>query len=862
MTRAPLPGEPRLAAVLFVDLVRYSELTAADGPRAFRTVQRLQQAAGTVVSEVGGRVVKFTGDGALAEFGSAWAAASAALRLREKFLASQPDGEVTDLRTGLHIGELQSDENGDVYGDGVNVAARLQAEAEAGQVVASEDIWHQLRSRPELEFRSLGERKLKGHRSPVLVFELRERAQSAQDAPAAVGWGAGLRRHARRLTGRRRLSVPGWVPPLVLIGAIFLGFLISSEPTPALAFNERDQILILDCENRTGEAELNGTLNAALTAGLEQSRYVGVYPRERVAETLERMGRERGSPVDERVGSEIAQRTTAPAPPGMSEAESRRPVIRALLGCNVSRIGDGYVLTARLIDPIQLTSVLSLTEHAATPDGVIPALDELVKEVRQRLGESMAQVRTDYLPLPNATTPSLEALRYKVLGDSAWNVGGYEDAANFWRLAVDHDAGFALAHSSLALYHFYNNRRDEGEAHLRAAFAETDRLAARERLWIDAMARANRGDHAGAASTYSLYLANYPADSYAWFNLARAHQALAQCDTAIAVYEKVLELDPDEAGALINIATCHLIMDRPVEAVPNYRRAFAIDPSTITSGYINHEYGNALVKLEQYDSAAAVFTLMLDRELLDQAKGHRSLGLMEMARGRYMAGAEHLRESVRRTQAAGARLSEYRDRLFLAVAYQGSGLQDRALAEIDDAYAIARAERLEPPFLMYGGRLLARAGRLEDADALLRDMGARAYSSPSDRSAYALLEGEIAMARGQHAAAIDALERAHSLQPGNEYYIASLADAYRAAGHADRAIERYRELASRRTTGWEAQDPSFRASYELGRLMEEQGDTARAIEAYQTFADAWADGDSDLPMLVRTRARLAALTGG
>lgn len=101
--------------------------------------------------------MKGTGDGALAEFASADAAVRSALALERRF-AEQAETIVpgTRLRVGVHVGEVVPGADGDLYGDGVNTAARLQQSAEPGQVVVSEDVWRPLRQRSEHEFTSLG----------------------------------------------------------------------------------------------------------------------------------------------------------------------------------------------------------------------------------------------------------------------------------------------------------------------------------------------------------------------------------------------------------------------------------------------------------------------------------------------------------------------------------------------------------------------------------------------------------------------------------------------------------------------------------------------------------------------------------
>ena len=110
-----------------------------------RLAGTFQDAVRETVEARGGRVVKCMGDGALAAFPSTRAAIAAAIALRREYPHRNPDGGSPPLRIGVHVGDITTLPDGDLYGDGVNTAARLQTEAEPGQILASEDVWRQMR---------------------------------------------------------------------------------------------------------------------------------------------------------------------------------------------------------------------------------------------------------------------------------------------------------------------------------------------------------------------------------------------------------------------------------------------------------------------------------------------------------------------------------------------------------------------------------------------------------------------------------------------------------------------------------------------------------------------------------------------
>ena len=173
----------RLAAVWFADVVGYSRLMSENEGDAVAVVRLLQAVCREIVPASGGRVIKFLGDGALAEFKSTDSAVRAAIAVQQAFTERSEAGRhgARELRIGVHVGDVVASEDGDLYGDGINVASRLQAAAEPGQVLVSGEVWRQLKPRPEFSFESLGARTLKGIDGPVDVY-------AARMDPAALAW--------------------------------------------------------------------------------------------------------------------------------------------------------------------------------------------------------------------------------------------------------------------------------------------------------------------------------------------------------------------------------------------------------------------------------------------------------------------------------------------------------------------------------------------------------------------------------------------------------------------------------------------------------------------------------------------------
>ena len=185
MPKAPLPHQ--LVALWFADIAGYSDRAAADERGALQLIEILQALSHDTVQRYKGRVVKFIGDAVLAEFPSTELAVRAAAALSEQYAKESAEaGCAHNLRVGVHIADVAVGADGDLYGDGVNAAARVQQAAEPGQVVLSQDVWRQLRGRTEFQFESLGDRSLKGV-GPIGLYVVTLKEPAIRRQPSSAG---------------------------------------------------------------------------------------------------------------------------------------------------------------------------------------------------------------------------------------------------------------------------------------------------------------------------------------------------------------------------------------------------------------------------------------------------------------------------------------------------------------------------------------------------------------------------------------------------------------------------------------------------------------------------------------------------
>jgi adenylate cyclase len=180
--------ERRLAAIFAADAVGYSRLIGADEEGTLARLQaHWRELIEPKIAEHQGRIVKTTGDGVLAEFASPVKAVRCAIDVQHGMAdrnASVPHGQRIEFRIGINLGDVIVEE-GDIFGDGVNVAARLESIAEPGAVYISRTVRDFVGSTPEIVLEDLGERELKNIAKPVQVFRIAAPAQVAGAAPAS-----------------------------------------------------------------------------------------------------------------------------------------------------------------------------------------------------------------------------------------------------------------------------------------------------------------------------------------------------------------------------------------------------------------------------------------------------------------------------------------------------------------------------------------------------------------------------------------------------------------------------------------------------------------------------------------------------
>ncbi|MBS1138171.1 MAG: pknB 7, partial [Proteobacteria bacterium] len=547
------PGR-RLAAIMFTDMVSYSAVAGQNETLAMELLHEHRRLLRPVFARHSGQEIKTVGDAFLVEFMSAVQATECAVEIQT--LLSERNATVEanrriQVRIGLHLGDVIHEQN-DVFGDGVNIASRIQPFAEPGGVCVSEDVANQVRNKVRFPVVRLADSPhLKGVERPVQIFRIV--LPWEQPPPMAAETAAPAAAHAAAAPGAvpaRKTTLLRFVPrsralalstlSILTVAAVAAVVVWISSRKPVLSFAPREWILIADFENQTGEAIFDQSLSTAITVSMQQSQYANVLPRSRITTALRRMKKPADQKVDEAVGAEICQRER----------------IRGLIVPGISRVGQKYALAARIVDPNTGDTVRSYMEPAADQDQVLPRLDALAASIRRDLGESLASVQQSSKELRTVTTPSLEALKLFSDGVARWGRGDYNTAIQLYESAIKIDPDFAKAHAGLGTSYcsFVFNDRVKGKEHLDRALRLSDRVTERERQQIQIQYEDNLGSKQNALGLYRVYLQAYPDDTGYRYNYANSLRDEGQTQEATAQYQEVLRLDMNSASACINLA--------------------------------------------------------------------------------------------------------------------------------------------------------------------------------------------------------------------------------------------------------------------------------------------------------------------
>jgi eukaryotic-like serine/threonine-protein kinase len=661
-------------------------------------------------------------------------------------------------------------------------------------------------------------------------------AEAAEAIDPAGGAGTAVPARARRWR-------PG-VAAALATGAVTLAGVASlTLLAPRAALTDRDSLLVTGFENTTGDPVFDETLLTALKVHLGQSPFLAIVPDNRIREALRMMERAADEAITPAIAREICERLGA----------------RAMLEGSIAPFGSHYVLTLHATECLTGEPLARAQAQATGSERVLQVLGSMSSRMRKTLGESLPSLERFDVPIEQATTPSLAALKAYTLGLEERRLGRELESVAFFNQAIDLDPGFAAAHASLSTVYGSLGEWRRSEAFARQAYDLRGRVSERERLFITYQFHDRvTGDQDQAAATLELWKAQYPRDSRPPNALALIHNRLGQYEEAEAEAHAALEHTPEHPFPLSNLAAAYRALGRYDEARAVAERAVALGVATTPTRRLLYQLGvlagdgSADAHLDWARGRSREFDLVSAQAEIAAYEGRLGEATELYRRAVDMAMARRLRGTA----------TGFAARLALTEALYRPGAN--AAASVRRVAGMVEAPQEGPGAVprFRATVAYALAGLTGEAEAIVTEAERRypestqvaAVLSPSAHAAIAIRQG-----RGQ--AAIEALEPAARTETGS---LAGLVPVYLRAeallmtgAFEEAAAEYARILAHRGVDPFAPMVPL--AHLGIARAKARAGDTTASRAAYEALFEIWARADADLPVLAAARAEYGAL---
>ena len=613
---------------------------------------------------------------------------------------------------------------------------------------------------------------------------------------------------------------------------------------------ERDPLIVAEFANRTSDSTLAISITEALRIDLAQSRTVRLIGPDAVARTLQLMQRDPATRLTEQVAREVSERLGA----------------RGVVAGEVAPLAGGYVLSVRLVNAADGSTLLAGRETADGASGIIAAVEKLSRKLREGIGESLRSIRAEP-PLAQVTTGSLAALKAYTDGNRAADEARDAEAVRLLQQAVALDSNFAMAWRKLgvALGHIGNDREGEVAA-ITSAYRLRDRLSPREANHIEAFYFTSvLNDRTKSIPSYERLITSWPDDDIALSNLAEQYGGEGRFADMERLERKVVSLGQFDAISLNDLLGAQLAQGN---------QAAADSTLTLMAEKLpgNPVRQRTLIAVERgrgrFDRALAQADSL---SRLDDphwgAAGHHGTAQTLARLGRLRESEQHDLQAMvaaDRAQETLSALGFAMDQATWAILLRNQ--PDAALRLIETALAQRPLDSLRPANRPYGRlvALYAMAGQTDRAQALESEYE-RLVSEPLRQAepwaAYG--QGQLALARGDGKGALAHFRRARDLWWCRTCTMMEEGLAFELAGQADSALASYQRLPALGTQHNEEGSKDFALApvyQRLGELYEAKGDKDKALEYYGKLTTLWKSADPELqPRVQEVKRRMATL---
>jgi eukaryotic-like serine/threonine-protein kinase len=373
-------------------------------------------------------------------------------------------------------------------------------------------------------------------------------------------------------------NLPYMIGAAALVVLIAVGIWWFKGRTKTAALTERDTVVLADFSNSTGDPVFDDTLKTALSVALNQSPFLNVLPENKVAETLKLMSRPRGTPLTVDVASEVCQRSAG----------------KAYIAGSIASLGNEYVLALKAINCQTGEPIAQQQVTAPSKEKVLDALTDVSSKLRQQLGESLATVQKYDVPLAEATTSSLEALKAYTTGRKVRSEKGEAASLPYLQRAIELDPNFAMGYLAVATSYGNMGEASRASEYLTKAFQLRDHASEREKLSIAAEYYQNAtGELDKAAPIFQESISSYPRFFPPYNSLGITYTSQGQFEKSLDEYRECLRLEPNASPPYVNLTNSFMALQRFDEARQTLQQAH--ERKLDSFGLHNAQYGLAFL---------------------------------------------------------------------------------------------------------------------------------------------------------------------------------------------------------------------------------------------------------------------------
>jgi serine/threonine protein kinase/predicted Zn-dependent protease len=691
---------------------------------------------------------------------------------------------------------------------------------------------------------------------------------------------------------RKKLLIPALVIILAIITVVI--WQPWSKKGPTLLTSDKPSLAVMYFENNTGDENLDHwrkSISSLLITDLTQSKYLKVLGGDKLFDILNQLNQLEAETYSSEVLKEVATRGG----------------VNNILRGSYSKAGDIIRIDTVHQDANTGEPIATERVEGTGEEKIFSLVDDLTRRVKTSFELTEEKITGDIdNRIENITTSSPDALKHYLEGSRYGYMGELRLSLQEMEKAVAIDPDFAMAYLFMAYDYIGLGYRTEFDRYLQKAYELSERLPAKERYLIQAEFYWGAGknfdkaidvlntllefypeDVEGnemlgdmyasleqwdkASERYELLIENKVESVPLYTNLAGIYNAHGMYDKAIGVLEEYLNNFGDNHFILELLAWNYLLQGKYDLAQAEVDKAISLNLTDVNRFHFYNLQGYIYCCRGDWTLAEKEYLKLLDsEELLSQSRGRERLADLYILQGKFKKAQDQIKQNIELANKSGDMYRKSAFHRYLSYLHLSSGSPEKALEECNKTWQIA-VDNEHPAIQIWAlhlkGLIHLEMKSVDEAERVAAELKEMIESGAIEKliRLYYHLTGRIELERKNFDRAIDFLKKAWTLLPVNHDsqtgFRCSLAQAYYESGDLEKAQEEYEGIISRPISILWGGDIYAKSFYMLGKIYEERGNIAKAIEQYEKFLDLWKDADPEIVEVDEARMRLAGWRG-